>query len=65
MQELPHGLPLTHCGFLVFGVWFVAQTGTQERLTRVTGHGFRPRISVRLPSGPCARLDLAAIRGTV
>jgi hypothetical protein len=38
VQELPHGLPLTQCGFLVFGVWFVAQTGTQERLTRVTGH---------------------------
>ena len=50
---------------LVFGGWFVAQTGTQERLTRVTGHAFRPRIPVRLPSGPCARLDLVAIRGTV
>jgi hypothetical protein len=50
---------------LGFGGWFVAQTGTQERLTRVTGHAFRPRIPVRLPSGPCPRLDLVAIRGTV
>jgi hypothetical protein len=44
MQELPHGLPLTHCGFLVSDGWFVAQTGTHELLPHVTGHAFRLRI---------------------
>jgi hypothetical protein len=29
---------------LGFGGWFVAQTGTHELLTRVTGHAFRLRI---------------------
>jgi hypothetical protein len=38
MQELPHGLPLTHCGFLV------SAAGTHELLTRVAGHVFRLRI---------------------
>jgi hypothetical protein len=27
---------------LGFGGWFVAQTGTHELLTHVTGHAFRP-----------------------
>jgi hypothetical protein len=31
---------------LVFGGCFVAQTGTHEVLTRVTGHPFRLRIAV-------------------
>ena len=31
---------------LGFGGWFVAQTGTHELLTRVTGHAFPLRIAV-------------------
>jgi hypothetical protein len=38
------GIAVDALRLLGSGGWFVAQTGTHELLTRVTGHAFRLRI---------------------